>query len=120
MSGPTTRTAAEAQSDLTLPATGRIAWAIRGARSRAGLIAYPVVPPSERPIPQTRQATRYAPSPEGNPAAEDTALEKMAATTNTRTSVPMISLTRFAMRLRIAGAVQNTANFKEGSGVSFQ
>lgn len=31
----------------------------------------------------------------------------------------MISLMRFAARFPIAGAVQNTPNFKEASGVSF-
>ena len=34
---------------------------IRGPKSLAGLIAYPVVPPSESPIDQTRKATGRAP-----------------------------------------------------------
>ena len=34
---------------------------IRGPRSRAGLMAYPVVPPRERPIAQTSTPTRYGP-----------------------------------------------------------
>jgi PAS domain S-box-containing protein len=81
---------------------GRTACAIRGPRSRAGLIAYPVVPPSERPITQTKQPTRYGPSPGAIPL--ERALEKIAPTTNTSTNVPMISLMRLANTLRIAGA----------------
>src|SRR5208282_2865507 len=92
---------------------------MRGPKSRAGLIAYPVVAPSERPIPQTKDATRYGPSPAPTPLAE-TSFEKIAAITNTSTRVARISLTRFHAALRIAGAVQNMASFAAGSGVSFQ
>jgi len=74
-------------------------------------MAYPVVPPRESPIPQTNAATRYRPKPEAGPDVA-TALEKIAPTTKTRTSVPTISLTRFAPNLRIAGAVQKQASFR--------
>src|SRR5688572_776767 len=47
---------------LPLPLMGSIACAILGPKSLAGLIAYPVVPPSERPIAHTRKATGKAPS----------------------------------------------------------
>ena len=45
MHGPTTGIHAYPHSDEPLPEMGKIACAILGARSRAGLIAYPVVPP---------------------------------------------------------------------------
>ena len=41
---------------------------MRGPRSRAGLMAYPVVPPSERPMAHTSMPTRYGPSPGGTVA----------------------------------------------------
>ena len=41
---------------------GRRAWAIRGPKSRAGLMAYPVVPPNESPMAQTKKATGKAPN----------------------------------------------------------
>src|SRR6266852_3410770 len=118
INGPTTGIPAYSQSDFPLPEIGRTAWAIRGQRSRAGLMAYPVVPPSERPIAQTRHPTRYGPSPAAGPSFA-TAFAKIAPTMNTRTKVPMISLMRLAATLRIAGAVQKTASFNEASGVSF-
>jgi len=40
---------------------GNKACAILGPKSRAGLMAYPVVPPSESPIPQTMKLTGNAP-----------------------------------------------------------
>src|SRR5579859_3538585 len=51
----------------------------------------PVVPPSERPIAQTRHPTRYGPRPAAGPSFA-TALAKIAPAMNTRTKVPMISL----------------------------
>src|SRR6266436_1124947 len=84
---------------------GRMACAMRGPRSRAGLIAYPVGPPRDIPMPQTRLPTRYGPSPAAGPAAE-TRFEKIAPTTKTSTKVAMISLSKFVTVLRIAGAVQ--------------
>src|ERR1700678_4476908 len=71
-------------------------------------------------MPQTRLATRYAPSPLVSPVADATALEKIAATTKTKTNVAIISLSKLAPVLRIAGAVQKQARFRLTSGVSFQ
>src|SRR5579864_5779333 len=102
--GPIIGTSAYPQSDGPLPAIGRMAWAMRGPRSRAGLIAYPVGPPSDSPIPQTRQATRYGPYPGMKPVPA-TAFEKIAPTTKTRMKVPIISLTAFMAGFRIAGPV---------------
>src|SRR5207249_3477049 len=84
-----------------------MACTMRGPRSRAGLIAYPVVAPRDRPMPQTRLPTRYGPRPAAGPDAE-TLFEKIAPTTKTSTKVPMTSLSKFATVLRIAGAVQNS------------
>src|SRR6267154_6854713 len=102
VSGPRTGMGAYRQSDPPFPAIGRIACVRRGPKSRAGFIAYPVVPPRESPTPHTRLATRYGPRPLASPPAA-TALEKIAPTTNTRTNVAMISLKRLGSALRIAG-----------------
>src|SRR3954447_17060612 len=118
MIGPTTGIHAYPQSDGPLPGMGRIACMMRGPRSRAGLIAYPVGPPSESPIASTSRPTSRPPSP--NDGAAIAALAKIASTPNTSRNVPMISVTMFATVLRIAGAVQNTASFSPGSSVSFQ
>src|SRR5260370_41638633 len=96
-----------------------MACAMRGPRSRAGLIAYPVGPPRDKPMPQTRLPTRDGPSPAGGPVAE-TLLEKIAPTTNTSTKVAIVSLNRFVNVFRIAGAVQKHPNLAAVSGVSFQ
>src|SRR6266446_3481305 len=119
MSGPITGIGAYPQSEPPFPAIGRIACAMRGPRSRAGLMAYPVGPPSDRPMPQTRLPTRYGPSPTAGPAVE-TLLEKIAPTTKTSTNVAITSLSKFVTVLRIAGAVQKHPSFAEASGVSFQ
>src|SRR5437867_7990386 len=119
MSGPITGIGAYPQSEPPFPSIGRIACAMRGPRSRAGLIAYPVGPPSDNPIPQTKLPTRYGPSPEAGPVAE-TPLEKIAPTTKTSTKVAMTSLSKFVTPLRIAGAVQKHASLISVSGVSFQ
>jgi hypothetical protein len=100
-----------AQSEPHLPAIGRTAWAIRGPRSRAGSMAWPIVPPSERPMAQTRHPTRKGPRPAATPCCE-TAIEKIAPAISTRMKVAMISLMRFAAAFRMAGAVQNTPNSK--------
>ena len=117
MHGPTTGIHAYPQSDEPLPEMGKIACAILGARSRAGLIAYPVVPPSESPIPHTSTPTRYGPIPT---ASSGEIFAKIDPTPTSSTVVPMISLIRFAGVFRIAGPVQNTASFAPWSCVSFQ
>ena len=61
--GPRIGTKAYLQSEFPLPAIGNTAWASRGPKSLAGLIAYPVVPPKDMPIPHTRLPTKYGPSP---------------------------------------------------------
>src|SRR5690625_6700330 len=102
------------QSDPPLPGIGRSACAILGPRSRAGLIAYPVVPPKDIPI-----ATIKAPTINGfNPSVKSFA--PMNIKPITRTKVPMISLTKFEKGLRIAGIVAYTPSFVSCSFVSFQ
>ncbi len=49
------------QSLSPFPLIGKNACIIRGPKSLAGLIAYPVVPPNDSPILQTRNATGIAP-----------------------------------------------------------
>ena len=61
MNGPNIGTHAYFQSLVPLCFNGSKAWTIRGPKSLAGLIAYPVVPPRERPIAQTKNATGIAP-----------------------------------------------------------
>src|SRR5258708_24134487 len=98
---------------------GKMGGAILGARWRAGLIAYPVGPPSESPTPHTRLPTRYGPSPAAGPAA-DTFFEKIANTTNTRANVAMASLKKFAGKSRIAGEFKNTPRFPDRQLLSSQ
>ena len=61
--GPTTGIRAYSQSDEPLPGIGSRKWAMRGMRSRAGLIAYPVGPPNERPIAKTSRPMISGASP---------------------------------------------------------
>src|SRR5439155_18246366 len=61
MIGPATGIHAYPQSEFPLPAIGRSACASRGPKSRAGLIAYPVGPPNDRPMAHTRIPTRNGP-----------------------------------------------------------
>src|SRR3954453_17092811 len=116
MSGPTTGIHAYPQSDGPLPAIGRIACMMRGPRSRAGLIAYPVGPPSDRPMPSTSRPTISGPSAVSAVAL----LAKNARIPNTSTKVPMISVIMFDTGLRIAGPVEKQASFSPGSSVSLQ
>jgi hypothetical protein len=93
-SGPIIGTQEYPQPDAPLPGIGSKAWAIRGPRSRAGLIAYPVEPPKERPIPQTNAPTSIGPKPAATPAGA-TRFENKAVATSTRMKVPSTSLKKF-------------------------
>ena len=87
--GPTTETAAYAQSPSRLPGTGSTACASRGPRSHAGLIAYPVVPPGDRPIAKTMRPTGIAlidPRPMVTSAIPPTANIRSLMSTTTQTS----------------------------------
>src|SRR6266446_3868911 len=64
---------------------------MRGPRSRAWLMAHPVVPPSDRPMAHTSTPTRYGPRAAAGPI-KATFFEKIAATTVTRTSGVAIAL----------------------------
>ena len=59
--GPITGIHEYDQSLDPFPEIGSILCMILGPRSRTGLIAYPVVPPSDSPIAQTRNITGIAP-----------------------------------------------------------
>src|SRR5271154_2601860 len=119
INGPTIGTSAYPQSELPLSLMGRIAWARRGPKSRAGFIAYPVGPPRLRPSAQTSTPHNHGPNPGGSPV-DDTALLPKLKPTRIRQVVAIISVSRFAGRLRIAGVEQKIASFAPASGVTFQ
>src|SRR5216683_271054 len=118
-SGPRIGTHAYRQPDSPFPAIGSNECASRGPRSRAGLIAYPVVPPSESPIPQTSAPTSIGPSPAATPAGA-TRFENSAVATSTRTKVPSTSLKKFHTGRYTAGAVAKHANFASAFSVNSQ
>ena len=91
---------------------------MRGPKSRAGFIAYPVVPSSDRPIAHTSTPTRNGPRAAAGPN-NATFFEKIAATTVTRTNVPIVSLSKFAPKFQMAGEVERHASFKLGSKIEF-
>src|SRR4051812_26491589 len=94
-------------------------WARRGAKSRAGLIAYPVLPPRDRPIDHTNAPTRTGPSPGANPPGA-IRRENSAVETRIKTNVPSASLKKFQSHLGMAGEVQKHASFAPGSSVTAQ
>src|ERR1700692_3978189 len=119
MTGPRIGTQEYAQSDPPLPAIGSSACAKRGPKSRAGLIAYPVVAPGDSPMPKKGHPTRNGFKPATAPVVR-TSLEVTDPTRMTSTKVAAISLKRLKPKERMAGAVQNTASFAVGSCVPFQ
>jgi hypothetical protein len=96
--------------------SGKNEWAMRGPRSRAGLMAYSVVPPSDSPIAQTRTPTKYGSRSAAGPDIV-TRFEKIAAAATTSTNVPMTSLKKLAPKLRIAGIVEKQRSFTYASSV---
>ena len=119
-SGARTGIHAYFQSLSPLCGMGRMACINRGPRSLAGLIAYPVGPPSENPIPMTNKATGRAsrePSDTFSPSKLAPAMKK---TPKTKVKVPMNSVKKFQNLLRIAGDVQKVARSAAGSsGASY-
>ncbi|EAL11040.1 hypothetical protein protein, partial [Bacillus cereus G9241] len=75
------------------------------------MIAYPVVPPNDKPILTIKKPTMNGFNPSANLFAP------IANIPNTKTNVPIISLKRFANVFGIAGPVANTPNFVPGSSV---
>lgn len=67
MIGPTTGTQAYPQFDPPFPLIGRIACAILGPKSLAGLIANPVAPPVAVPIKKISIPTKNGPIPDPIP-----------------------------------------------------
>src|SRR6267143_1228585 len=119
INGPTIGTKAYPQSELPFSLMGRIACARRGPKSRAGLIAYPVGPPRPKPMAQTKTPHNHGPKPIGRPVDDTAGLPKLKPTT-IRHVVAIISVSRLAGRLRMAGVLQKTASFASASGVTFQ
>src|SRR6187401_244620 len=76
---------------------------MRGPKSRAGLIAYPVGPPSERPMPNTNKAYGKA-----FRLANESAGPAMQSAPKARTKVATISVIKLCEVLRMAGELQNT------------
>src|ERR1700683_3405644 len=103
------------QSELPLPAIGRIAWAILDPRSRAGFMLVPVGPASARISPQTSAAIRTGPKPAGKLARV-----RMQTATNTSSVVGIISLIRLVTLLGIDGWLQKQLSFTIGLGVAAQ
>jgi hypothetical protein len=84
---------------------------ILGPKSLAGLIAYPVVPPNDKPIAQTKKATGIAPN-EPKPITDCVSLTEAFVKykiVKTNTNVPTISLNKLENKFLIAGTVQKTA-----------
>src|SRR3954465_1374819 len=119
INGPLIGIGAYRQSELPLAGIGRTACAMRGARSRAGLMAYPVGPPRLNPITQTSTPQNHGLKPGARPVGPSDLLPKLKPTTIKHT-VAIISQSKFAGKLRIAGALQNTASLAPVSGVSLQ
>src|SRR5690606_17203378 len=94
-SGPITGSHAYDPLKWDLLRNGRSAWTIRGPKSRAGLIAYPVVPPSDKPMTHTRKVTGIAPidpSPIGVSSPIEASVK--CKIVKIKTKVPTTSLTR--------------------------
>src|SRR5256885_2919129 len=117
--GPMIGIGAYRQSELPLAGIGRTACATRGAKSRAGLMAYPVGPPRLNPITQTSTPQNHGLKPGARPVGPSDLLPKLKPTTIKHT-VAIISQSKFAGKLRIAGAVQKTASLVAASGVCVQ
>ena len=111
--GPTIGTHAYPIFELPLPLIGRIACAKRGPKSLAGLIAYPVNPPSDIPIETMIANTRSFPTPG---STSPTCAKPLIA--NTSTKVPTASLKKFNTGFGIEGPVQNTPSFVPASSVA--
>ena len=83
---------------------------MRGPKSLAGLMAYPVGPPNDKPMPNTNSETGNAFSV---PNEEKGSVKHNAP--NINTNVPMNSVMILCKGLRMAGAVQNIAFFRSAS-----
>lgn len=113
MMGPMTGIHAYDQSLSPFVLIGNKKCEILGPKSRAGLIAYPVGPPNDNPIPNTSNATGNAFNvPNASVGADiDNAV-------NTSTNVAIISVIRLYDVLRMAGALQKTARIRSLSSVT--
>src|SRR5437764_12497663 len=117
--GPMIGIGAYRQSELPLAGIGRTACATRGAKSRAGLMAYPVGPPRLNPMTQTSTPQNHGLKPGARPVGPSDLLPKLKPAT-IKQAVAIISGSNFAGNFRIAAAVQNTASLEPVSGVSLQ
>src|SRR5699024_1002711 len=117
--GPTTGIQAYPQSDVPFPGIGNKACMIRGPKSRAGLIAYPVAPPKDTPI-----ATINKPTINGERPSAKSFAPTINSKANNKANVPITALNKFCNGLRTLseepGAVANTPSFAALSFVSLQ
>src|SRR5436309_13946445 len=104
ISGPMIGTPAYPQSEPPLALIGRTACAMRGAKSRAGLMAYPVGPPRLNPITQTSTPQNQGLKPGARPVGPSDLLPKLKPTT-IKQMVAIISASKVAGNFWIAGAV---------------
>src|ERR1700691_5852208 len=112
---PMSEIGAYPQSEPPLRAMGRIAWANREPRSRAGFMLVPVGPARARISPQTNAAIRTGPKPAGRLARV-----RIQTATNTSRVVGIISLTRLTALLGMEGWLQKQRSFMIGLGVAAQ
>ena len=111
--GPATGIHAYDQSLSRLPDIGSTKWAMRGPKSRAGLMAYPVGPPNPIPMPATSNATGNASNAPSELVGADAANAPKAST-----NVPMSSVKKLENEWRMAGEVLNTPSLRSGSSVA--
>ena len=116
--GPNTGTHAYSALNDALSLMGTNECTMRGPKSLAGLIAYPVVPPNESPIAQTRKATGNAPiEPKPIGVVESKVASLKCRMVKIRTKVASVSLSKLRGKFLIAGEVQNTACLAPASSV---
>src|SRR5699024_12105036 len=98
------------QSDVPFPGIGNKACMIRGPKSRAGLIAYPVAPPTDTPI-----ATINKPTINGERPSDKSFGPTINSKENNIANVPITSLNKFLNCFRTLSeeqcAVSKTPNF---------
>src|SRR3954453_3598106 len=117
--GPMIGIGAYRQSELPLAGMGRTACATRGAKSRAGLMAYPVGPPRLNPITQTSTPQNHGLKPGARPVVPSDLLP-MLKPARIKEAVAIIVVRKFAGNFLKSGAVQNTASLAPVSGISLQ
>src|SRR5699024_2984767 len=117
--GPMTGIQAYPQSDVPFPGIGNKACMIRGPKSRAGLIAYPVAPPKDTLI-----ATINKPTINGERPSAKSFRPTINSKASNRADVPFTTLNKSSDGLRTVseepGAVAHARSFAALSVVSLR